>query len=98
MNSADERAAFRKRLVDLTDVELAQWMFLAGLAARIEVELEAFASLFAPAITLDPAPDTDLVGIQLLLQGELRRRSFTRTTVHTEGEHHANHEQNSSEH
>ncbi len=90
MNSADERAAFRKRLVDLTDVELAQWMFLAGLAARIECELEAYAALFSPDVQLEPAPETDLAGIQLLLQGELRRRSYTRETVHTEGDNHAN--------
>ncbi len=98
MNTADERATFRKRLVDLGDVELTAWLFLAGLAARIECELEAYAALFSPDVQLEPAPDTDLAGIQLLLQGELRRRSYTRTTVHTEGEHHANHEQNSSEH
>ena len=97
MNTEAKRQQFRKRLVDLSDQELTQWLFLAGLAARIECELEAYAALFSPAITLDPAPDTDLVGIQLLLQSELRRRSFTKTTLHTEGEHHANHAQNGNQ-
>jgi len=95
MDTADERQAFRKRLVDLDNVELTQWAYLVGLAQRIDTELLAYHALFsAPSIELDPAPSTELAGIQLLITQEIRRRSVAKTKLHTlhiEGENdHAN--------
>jgi len=95
MDTAGERAAFRKRLVDLDNVELTQWAYLVGLAQRIDTELLAYHALFgAPASELDPPPSTELAGIQLLITQEIKRRNAAKAklhTLHTEGEeNHAN--------
>jgi len=95
MDTAGERQQFRKRLVDLSDVELTQWSFLCGLASRIETELLVFHALFSPpgSQESEPAPDTQLAGIQLLITQELKkRRSAPTTKLHIEGEenNHAN--------
>jgi hypothetical protein len=97
MDTAGERRAFRKRLSDLTDQELAQWSFLVGLCARIECELLAYHALFAPDIELSPAPDTQVAGIQLLITSEMKRRSAAKAKLHKlyiEGENYADHAQN----
>ena|SRR5438876_11695324 len=96
MNTEQERKQFRKRLTDLTQTELLQWSFLAGLCARIECELSAYAALFQPSIALEPSPDTQITTLQHLLASEIKRRSSTRAKVQklptTEGEtNHANH-------
>jgi hypothetical protein len=92
MDTAADRQAFRKRLVDLSDVELAQWSYLAGLAARVETELLAYHALFDPGSEISPAPTTELAGIQLLLTQEMRRRNAAKAKrLHIEegGENHA---------
>ena len=100
METANERAAMRKRLVDLSEQELTQWSFLVGLAARIETEMLAYHALFAPSIELDPVPSTELAGIQLLLTQEIKRRNAAKAklhTLHTEGEEN-NHANNNGTH
>ena len=97
-----ERRQFRKKLKDLTDVELLQWSFLVGLAARIDCELLVFRSLFAPDTELEPGLDTQIAGLNLMLTQELKRRSnasakakLQKLPLDTEGEHeHANHAEN----
>jgi hypothetical protein len=104
MNTEQERRQFRKRLVDLTETELTQWMFLAGLCARIETELLAYHAVFAPDIALEPAPDTQITTVQYLLAGEIKRRSratakLQKLPIETEGEEqHANHAQANGSH
>ncbi len=93
--NTEQRAAFRRRLEDLTETELLQWSFLAGLAARIDLEICAYRALFESEADreLEPKVDTELTGIQMLLQSELRKRSVARIKLQklqTEGEHHAN--------
>ncbi len=95
MNTEQERAVFRKRLTDLSDVELTQWSFLVGLVARVDTELVAYHALFAPDVALEPAPDSQLAAVQMLLSHEIKRRSSgaqaKRKRLHLEGEeNHAN--------
>ncbi len=102
MNTAEERKAFRKRARDLTQKELFQWSFLAALAQRIDSELACYQALFGDGEASSGqetfAADTQLAGIQLMLQQETRRRSAapkTRRQIQKEGEEsHANHAQN----
>lgn len=92
---AEVRQAVRKRLEDVSDVELMQWSFLVGLASRIETELILYAVLFSQSSELEPAPNPDLSQAQLLLANEVKRRSGAKTKlqklpIETGGEEHAN--------
>ncbi len=101
MNTEQERRQFRKRLVDLSNVELMRWLFLVNLTVKVETELLAFHALFDSEATLEPAPDTSqLAGIQLLIASEMKKRSNAsakakRKLLPIEGEEHnyANHAQ-----
>ena len=104
MNTEAKRRQFRKRLVDLSDVELVQWMFLCNLALKVEAELACYVALWPPSTDEQDAPDTQLATIQLLIAQELKRRSNagakTKAKVKRlqsietmEGENHADHVQ-----
>src|SRR6266702_2145715 len=104
MNTEQERRQFRKRLVDLSNVELMRWLFLVNLTVKVETELLAFHALFDSEAALEPAPDTSqLAGIQLLIASEIKKRSNAGAKaklklLQTEGEEHthANHAENGS--
>jgi hypothetical protein len=97
MNTADERKAFRKRISDLSEMELTRWLCLVGLVSRVETELLAYHALFEPGSEIPPVSD-ELSGIQLMLMQELKKRNSakTKTALLTVEElnNHANHEQN----
>ena len=81
--------AFRSRIAQIDDAELAKRLYLCSLVQRIDAELAAFMTLCgdgAEPLSLQPAPDARLTAILHLMQQELKRRVAARIKQQREGE------------